>query len=561
MARTPVGYDLPDLDAVDSYGEFRAAFSWSLPDEYDVATASLDHPPNVRSRTALRHVDESGDVHAFAYDALAGAADAVAAWLADRGVGEGDRVAVSFPQSPEHLLVHLGAYRLGVVVVPVSVLLGADSLSYTLDHADADLFVVDETVHEGFREAGAALDAPDAVVVVPTDPDAYGPAAGHLGGLRSVVEPGREGPRAATGPDDPALVLYTSGTSDRPKGVVVGHRYLAGSLPGYHCWFHLFDPDELGVQRVWTPAEWAWAGALFDVVFPTLAIGGTVVSRERRSGFDPAEALALMDDQGVTRAFMPPTALHQIRDAAPEPDTSLPTLSVVQCGGEPLAEDLRAWAESTLDLVVNEGYGQTEANALAGECRALFPPREGSLGRAYPGHDLVVVDDDGDPLPPGESGELAVELPDPVAFLRYWRDPGATDAKRADGLLRTGDTAVLDADGYVHFRGRADDLVLSSGYRVSPAEVERALERHDAVSEAVVGGVPDDERGQRVRAYVVPAPGVEAVDPATLAQLREFVRRDAGAHKVPDEVKVLADPPTTRSGKVDRSALFPDEES
>ncbi|WP_311173458.1 AMP-binding protein [Halobellus ordinarius] len=560
MDWTPLGYDLPEPGSVDSFDEFRTAFSWTIPEEYDIATASLDHPQAVRARTALRHVDSAGRTHEFTYEHLDTAAAAVAAWLVDCGVSEGDRVAVSFPQSPELLLVHLAAYRLGAVVVPISVLLGADSLEYTLDNVSADLFVVDEMIRDRFENAGATLDRSAAVVAVPADPDRYGPGGAHLGGLRSVVKPRRRGPDVSSGPDDPALVLYTSGTTNRPKGVVVGHRYLVGSMPGFHCWFHLFDPAEFGDQCVWTPAEWAWAGALFDVVFPTLAIGGTLVSRERRSGFDPEGALAFLNEQGITRSFMPPTALHQIRDAVPDPDTTLPKLSVVQCGGEPLNEDLRVWAESTFDLVVNEGYGQTEANALAGECQALFEPHEGSLGRAYPGHNLLVIDEEGNPLPPGEPGELAVELPDPVAFLKYWDDPAATETRHNGDLLLTGDTVVLDADGYFYFRGRTDDLILSSGYRVSPVEVERALERHDAVAEAVVGGVPGPKRGQRVRAYVVPAPGA-TIEGATIERLRDLVRSDAGAHKVPHDIEVLPSPPTTRSGKVDRSALFEDEGS
>jgi acetyl-CoA synthetase len=551
----PVGYVLPEIPECGSYQDVLDAFQWDVPEQYNIAAASLE-PPGDPTSVALRHVDCDGGHHTFTYDKLAAGSNAVAAWLADEGVERGDRVGVCFPTSPELLLCHLACHRLGAVVVPLSVLLGVKSLEYILSDSVPDVVVIDEAVHDRFCESAASFDD---VVRIRVSPDGYEAADGSLGGLRTVTTLGRSVEPAETVPDDPALLLYTSGTSDQPKGVLQGHRYLLGSLPGYHCWFHLFDPGAFDEQRVWTPSEWAWAGALFDVVFPTLAIGGTVVSRERRSGFDPGESLALVDDMGVTRAFMPPTALHMIRKADPNPGTNLPSLSVIQCGGEKLTADLRTWAESTFDLVVNEGYGQTEANALAGECRALFPPREGSLGRAYPGHELLVVDESGAPLPAGEPGELAISLPDPVAFLRYWEGAGGTEQSQDDGLLRTGDAAVVDEDGYIYFRGRKDDLIVSSGYRVSPVEIENALEAHESVGEAVVAGVPDEGGGQRILAYVIPAPGARIIDEATLSELRTLVRRNAGSHKIPDDIDVLIDPPQTRSGKIDRSALLSEE--
>lgn len=580
----PRGYVLPDYHPEMSYEAFRNAFEWDVPKEYNIATESLDHADGVRTGTALYHVDETGTHHRFTYEALDRASDALAATLSDRGVTSGSHVAVCFPQGPELLLSHLAVYKLGAVTVPVSVLLGRESLTYTLEHSGADILLIDAEVWDDYTvndddtdkstdvpdgrsnvfHNGAAdpnvrdpFDPVDQVVSVPLNPSNYDKDAGHLGGFERVVGDWGNVPSVETSPDDPALLLYTSGTSGRPKGVLHGHRYLLGSLPGYHLWFQLFDPETFPDQRIWTPSEWAWAGALFDVVFPTLAIGGTVVSRVRRSKFDPKEALELFDDTGVTRAFLPPTALSLIRKAVPRPDTELQTLEAVQSGGEQLTPAVQEWAEGTFDLLINEGYGQTEANALAGNCRALFEKRSGSMGRPYPGHDVRILDENGEQLPAGEVGELAVEEPDPVFFIEYWEDPEATAAKFTDdGLLRTGDLAKADEDGYLWFRGREDDLIISSGYRVSPVEVEEALERDDRVQEAIVVGVPDAERGNRIKAHLLPAGDPNELTDADLEALRVRVRDEVGAHKSPHEFEVLADLPQTRSGKVDRSELF-----
>ncbi|MFB6120825.1 MAG: AMP-binding protein [Halobacteriaceae archaeon] len=536
-----LGYTLPSEATATAFYE---EFAWALPERYNVAAATLDARAPA-DRTALRHVDASGERHAFTYSALREAVDAVAAGLAEAGVGRGDRVAVRLPTCPELLAVHLGALRLGAVVVPLSVLLGDEAVSDALDRTAPTVYVAD-------AEYRADADASAAEAVLEVTPGRYADR-GPVGDLGSLARADAAVEAAATAPDDPAMVLFTSGTSGAPKGALVPHSYLAGSLPGYHCWFHLFSLDDAADARVWTPAEWAWAGALFDVVYPTLALGGTVVSRCRRSGFDPEVGLSLLREADVSHAFLPPTAVAQLRSAGV--DAAPRALDVVMCGGESLAPDLRRWAEDALDAVVNEAYGQTEANATVGNCAAAFEANPGSIGKAYPGHEVAVVDDDGCAVPAGERGELVVELPDPVAFLRYWDDPEATARTVRDGRLHTGDLARRRADGHLVHAGRADELVVTAGYRVDPLEVERTLADHPAVVEAVVGGVPDDERGERVKAAVLPVADATPSDELA-ADLRDFVRDRIGAHKAPREVSFVSDLPATRTGKADREDLL-----
>ncbi|MFB6106809.1 MAG: acyl-CoA synthetase [Halobacteriaceae archaeon] len=540
----PRGYHLPEpSDVADPW----AGFEWDLPAEYNVAAECLDAGDSADE--ALRHVGVDGERTALTYGELRAATDATAARFATAGVDPGDRVGLCLPQSPELLVAHLATFAVGAVSVPLSMLLGDASLRSTAARADVSLVVCD-------AQRRAALDGEFAAesLVVET-----GARTAPLFGLDAHVTAGDTVDRPATTPDDPALVLFTSGSTGDPKGVVVGHSYLAGSLPGNQCWYQLFDAAEARAARIYTPAEWAWAGALFDVVFPTLALGGTVVSHERRSGFDPDRALGLIASEGVTHAYFPPTALRRMRAEVDPAAHDLSALVAVQSGGEALPDGVQSWAERALGAVINEGYGQTEANAIAGECRAAYPPRDGSLGRPYPGHDVVVVDEDGAELPPGEVGELVVRPPDPVLFSGYLDDPAATDAAFTDeGWLRTGDAVERDADGYLYHRGRLDDVIITSGYRVSPTEVEDALSTHPAVAAAVVGGVPDADRGQRVVACVVPADDATADDDLA-ATLTATVADAIGPHKRPREVRFLDAIPETRNGKADRAALFGEE--
>ncbi|WP_147464978.1 acyl-CoA synthetase [Halococcus sp. IIIV-5B] len=541
------------LETVDgvTYETLVDRFEWRIPERYSIAEAALD--PANDERTALVHTDDDGAVHRFTYHELRRAAAAFQAHLAERGVGRGDRIALCGPQSPELLVAHLGVYRLGAVAVPVSVITGTDAFAHSLDHADTTGAVVERAAAARFADV---LDRSALDFVLPFElSTTYDGPQRALGGLSVPVDPSASMDAVDLTPDDPALVVYTSGTSGSPKGVVQNHQYLIGTLPGYQLWFEVFG--ERHRERVWTPAEWAWAGALFDVVFPTLAMGGTVCSRVRRRGFDAETALEHIAARRISRLFVPATALRRVRDETDPSAHDLTSLAVVMAGGEKLPGSLLAWSREALGATVNECYGQTEANALIGSSSAVFETKPDSMGRPYPGHECRIVDEDGEELPIGETGEIVLDLPDPVVFDRYWKDPDATAAAfTEDGRYRTGDLALRDEEGYVRFRGRADDLIISSGYRISPTEVEVALSRSRFVSDVAVGGVPDSERGQRVTAFVVLNDGVDERPERVRDELTTLVSDELGAYKTPREIVFLDDPPETRTGKLDRSALF-----
>jgi acetyl-CoA synthetase len=336
----------------------------------------------------------------------------------------------------------------------------------------------------------------------------------------------------ATAADAPALIVYTSGTTGPPKGALLAHGVLHGHLPGFELSHDFFpQPDDL----IWSPADWAWMGGLFDVLMPGLYHGRPVLAFQT-TRFDPELTFDLIHRLGVRNVFMPATALR-LMATQDGPRLSLRTLA---SGGERVGEETAAWCSERLGARLNEFYGQTEANLLIGNC-AAWSARPGSMGRAYPGHDVGLVD-----------GEVTVRVEgDPVVFLGYWRNEAATAEKVRDGRLHTGDLAEVDDEGYFRFVGRTDDLISSAGHRIGPGEIEDCLVRHPAVSLAAVIGIPDAVRGEAIKAFVVAAsPSHELA-----AELRAHVRQRLAAYEVPRLIEFVDELPLTTSGKIRRNEL------
>ncbi|MGL4242759.1 MAG: AMP-binding protein, partial [Beijerinckiaceae bacterium] len=336
----------------------------------------------------------------------------------------------------------------------------------------------------------------------------------------------------------------------QPKGALHGHRVLLGHLPGVQM-PHEFLPQP--GDRLWTPADWAWAGGLLNILLPGLHLGVPVMARKFEK-FDPEAALDLMARHRVRNTFIPPTALRmlrQVKDPAGRYDLNLRTLA---SGGESLGEETFAWGREALGLSINEFYGQTECNLVVGSCAAIGVSRPGSMGKAVPGHDVRVIREDGSLCEPGELGQVAVRRPDPVMFLTYWNKPEATEKKFIGDWMTTGDQGQVDADGYIHFVGRDDDVITSSGYRIGPGEIEDCLIQHDAVLLAAAVGKPDALRTEIVKAFVVLKPGIAESD-ALKADIQAFVKTRLSAHEYPREIAFIGEMPLTTTGKVIRRLL------
>ena len=524
--------------------EIRARFRWRIPEHFNIAAACCDRWADGSGREALVVVDVDGRRRVWSFDALADLSRRLASVLVTRGIGEGDRIGILLGQRVETLLAHLACARIGAVAVPLFALFGPEALRYRLADSGAVALVTDAAGAEKLASIRSELPALRRMFLVDGGAEGGEP-------LWPLLERAKPLPRiAATRAEDPALIIYTSGTTGPPKGALHAQRVLLGHLPGVQMPHECFPQPG---DRFWTPADWAWIGGLLDVLLPSLYFGVPVVAGPG-GRFDPEAAVALMARERVRNVFLPPTAIRLMRQAEVEPWAAGVRLRSIGSGGEPLGGDVLEWGRSRFGLTINEFYGQTEANLLVSNMAGLFAPRPGSMGVAVPGHEVAILGEDGEALPAGEAGVIAVRAPDPVMFLGYWQRPEATAAKFRGEWLLTGDLGRMDADGFVTYLGREDDVINSAGYRIGPAEVEECLARHPAVGLCAVIGVPDPLRGEIVKAYVVPRPGFRP-DPALGRDIQDFVKSRLAAHLYPRAVAFVDSLPLTATGKVRRAEL------
>jgi acetyl-CoA synthetase len=525
-----------------TYEEITAAFRWRVPPAYNIAVDACEKWAAVEpERVALIHVRADGSLERWSYGRLSTTAHRLSNLLTARGVKRGDRVAILLPQSPETAITHIAVYAMAAVALPLADLFGVEALAYRLADAGARVVVTNRAGAAKIAEIRDQLPALEAVLTIDGITD------GSEDFHRLLAEASDRFEAVATASDDAALMIYTSGTTGPPKGALHAHRVLLGHLPGVQ-FAHEFLPQP--GDLIWTPADWAWAGGLLNILLPALALGVPVVAA-RFERFEPEAVWRLIATQGIRNAFIPPTALKLLRAAGSVPDRASLKLRTVGSGGESLGRDTYDWARAELGLTINEFYGQTECNLVLGACAAAGVTRPGAIGKPTPGHTVAVIDEAGNPMPPGETGQIAVLRPDPVMFLGYWGKPEATAAKFVGDWMTTGDQGMTDEDGYVFFVGRDDDLITSAGYRIGPSEIEDCLAGHPAVSLAAVVGKPDPIRTEIVKAFVKPKPGVE-VD-ATLAEdIRRHVRTRLAAHEYPREIDFVTEIPLTTTGKVIR---------
>ncbi|WP_246985140.1 acyl-CoA synthetase [Halorientalis marina] len=541
-------------DDWDSYEGLREAFEWEVPERFNMAVYCCDRWAETDDeRVALYAEADDGTSETYTFAETRDVTNRLANYLREQGVERGDRVGVNAPQCPETVFGHLAAWKLGAVSVPLSTLFGPDAVAYRLSDCDAVAAVVDASNIENVREARDSLPGLDTVLTVGVDDPDTGAGEADLWDAIADHDPTFE--PVETAAEDDAIFIYTSGTTGDPKGVRHAHRMLLGHLPLFVTTFGNMRMAETDV--FWTPAEWAWIASLFDVVFPGLYYGRPVVAYDGGQ-FDPEEAFRIVETYDVTNFFAPPTALRMMMQVEDTDRFDADSLRTIASGGESLGQSIVDWAQDTFGgTAVHEGYGQTEANMLVGDCTALTEFREGYIGRAGPGHEVTIVDPDtAEPtVDPGEVGEIALRYEgNPVCFVEYWNKPEKTERKVQNGWLLTEDLGTMDEDGYVAFKSRKDDVIISAGYRIGPEEVEDSVAGHEAVADAAVIGVPDDERGQVPKAFVVVASGLGADDDLR-ESIRQHVRDRLAKYEYPREIEFVDDLPKTATGKVRRKPL------
>jgi acetyl-CoA synthetase len=533
------------LASASDYETLVSQFRWRIPHRYNIGVDVCDRWAMVEpNRPAILEVAPDGQVTPFTYGELRDASNRLANALRARGVAPGDRVAVLLPQGPAVPVVHVAAYKLGAIALPLAMLFGVDAIGYRLRDAGVKALVTNAAGLAKLAELTDPL--PGLTILVSVD--GADRSADDFTQLLAAASP--DFTPVDTLADDPAMMIYTSGTTGQPKGAVHAHRVLLGHLPGVQM-PHEFLPQ--AGDLLWTPADWAWAGGLLNILLPGLHFGVPVVAR-KFDKFDPVEAFRLMADMKVRNTFVPPTALRMLRTVDNPRGRFDLSLRTIASGGEALGAETFAWGHEALGLAINEFYGQTECNLVLASCAAIGITRAGAIGKPVPGHFVGVVREDGSRCEPGEDGQIAVRRPDPVMFLSYWNKPGATEAKFIGDWMTTGDQGRLDEEGYIHFVGRDDDVITSAGYRIGPGEIEDCLIRHPAVALAAAVGKPDPVRTEIVKAFVVLKEGYGPSD-ALAGEIQNFVRARLSAHEYPREIAFRSNLPLTTTGKVIRRLL------
>ena len=591
---------------VDAYAAMHADFTWHVPEYFNIADVCCNRwagasgqVPNAIKKIAIYAHQQGAAATFYTYFELKKAADALSHALAGLGVQRGDRVAIVMPQRFETAVAYMAVFQLGAVAMPLSMLFGPEALEYRLQDSEAVVAIADESSMASLQQVRATCPALRTVIAVgdaQADVQYEAATRNHQSAFTAVK----------TKAEEAAILIYTSGTTGPPKGALLPHRALIGNLTGFVCsqnWFG-FDPfpgsdftpsavwgragegknayrteprqGDQNTSVFWSPADWAWTGGLMDALLPTLYFGRPIVAFNGR--FSPELAFTLMQQHGVTHSFLFPTALKAMMKAYPQPRKHFKLkLEGLMSAGEAVGDAVFDYCRDEMGVVVNEMFGQTEINYVVGNCKRFWPAKPGSMGKGYPGHRVAVIDDVGNECAVGVPGDVAVNRfdvhgqPDPIFFLGYWKKDAATQAKFTGDWCRTGDMALRDADGYLWYEGREDDIFKAAGYRIGPGEIENCLVKHPAVANAAVVPKPDKERGAVVKAYVVLAPDLEAArarissskagfDAEITTQLQLHVKKMLAPYEYPKEIEFIDALPMTTTGKVQRRVLRLQEE-
>ncbi|MFW6382773.1 MAG: acyl-CoA synthetase [Haloferacaceae archaeon] len=530
-----------------SWDDIYAEAAWDAPDELNVGYEVCDRHAG-SDRIALRQVGTDGELTTVTFEELADDSGRFAAALEALGVERGDRVFSYMPRIPEHYVALVGTLKRGAVFGGINERFGPDGIAYRLDDCDASVVVT--TSDNRDTVASALEDAPSVEHVVVVDRGG-GMEDGDIAFADALADASSDYDPVRTSGEDDALLYYTSGTTGPAKGVRHKHRWVAGVAATQHyavdlraddCYWSTADLGWL-TGPINTLGAWFWGTSLFTY----------------EGEFDPETWADLLDEYPVSVLFSVPTAYRMLRENESVLDGTDLDLRHALSIGEPLSAGVVEWAERALGVTVHDTYGQTETGNMIINNYPTMELKPGSMGRPLPGIEAEVVDPEtGEPLPPGETGEIAQRGDYPCFFAGYWENPEKTEACFVDGpdgeWYLSGDLARKDEEGYFWFEGRADDVIISSGYRIGPFEVESSLGEHEAVAEAAVVPKPDRERGNIVKAYVVPSDGADPSEELK-DDVRTHVREELSAHEYPREVEFVEELPKTVTGKIRRTEL------
>ena len=523
-----------------SYEELVDKFRWNVPEYFNIGEAILDR--NIREgfgdNIALYYEDEEGNKGVYSFSEIKKLSDAFIKVLKERfNVSKGAVIGVYLQPRPETIVSILSIYRLGGITLSISPLMGTEAVEYRLRHSEAKVLVTDrKSVRERIKNVNIVLVGEEARYENEMEFDEIKKENANFDAVKTKSE-------------DPAQLFYTSGSTGAPKGVLHAHRFLLGHIPAYQLYFEMAPKD---YDVFYTPADWGWIGAIGDVILPSLYFGKPIVAYRREGKFNPRGHLAIMQKYKVTCSFIPPTALRMIRRDVEKPAKEYNLkLRAISSAGESVGEELINWAMKELSPNANEFYGCTEANLVT--VNNSMWRKVGSIGKPTPGHEVAVIDENGNPVI-NQVGDIAVKIGDPVVFLGYFKNPEATAKKFRGDWFLIGDLGIMDESGYIWFKGRADDVIKVSGYRLGPEEIERVILQHPAVQDVAVIGKPDPLRGNIIKAFVVLKEGYSPSE-SLVNEIQQLVKERLAAYAYPREIEFVNELPRTETGKLKRFEL------
>src|SRR5438874_708425 len=500
---------------VASYEEARAGHRWRVPERYNIARDVCDKHPH--ERLAMVWEDFRGSQRRVSWGELQSLAARAANVLAAHGVRRGDRVSVVAPATAETAAIFLGTWKLGAILLSMSVLYGDDGIRHRV--ADSQSRVIVCSADQAARMPGDLVEE-----VLLLDEELLAGADDHA-------------ETADTAADDPAQLYYSSGTTGLAKGILHAHRYILAHEEFIYC--HDIREGELFHGM----GEWAWAAGIAPLLGPW-RLGATQFVYVREGGFEPSKQLEVLSRHGVTNVFTTPTAMRAMMAIGDAGERYPQKFRIVCSAGEPLNPEAIRWFREQYGITVLDYYGLSESYPLVANY-PIMDVREGSMGKPMPGWDVQILDEDENPVAQGERGEICLRArSNPHWPLGYWNNPEASEETFGGEWFHTKDAASQDEDGYIWFQGRADDVIISAGYRIGPFEVESACLEHPAVAEAAAVAAPDERRGMIVKAFIVLAEGHEPSDELG-REISDFVRTRHSAYAYPRRVEFVDDLPKT----------------
>jgi acetyl-CoA synthetase len=526
------------------------SFEWDIPADYSLPGVIESHAADFGERVAVRFLSDDGDRVERTYDELREGMNRFANALADLGVGQGDRVMHLFPRHPDAFTVQLGALKRGALLVPCSSMLKPKDISFRASDCEASTVVAHASLTDMVEPV---MDETPLSTAICLDGD---PAGWHaFADLVSGRPTDHDGPDV--GAEDPMSINYTSGTTGQPKPVLHRHRWMrCFELVNGPYWWGFSAEEDLSEELMWATTGTGWAKWFWSPVGVGLTTGATQLVYD--ADFDPEEFLDVMEREGVTRLCAVPTQYRMFaQEALAEWDLAL---TDALSAGEPLNREPIEAFEEAVGVTPRDGYGQTETVALVTNYPGI-DVKEGSMGKPAPGMGTTIIDTQEErEVEDGEIGEIAVPVGCPGIFDGYYEKPHLDERTFSGDFYRTGDLASRDDDGYLFFEGRADDIIISAGYRIGPFEVEDALVSHPAVAEAAAVASPHEERGNVVKAYVVLAAGYEGSD-ELVEEIQAFTKEETAPYKYPRRIEFVTDLPKTSSGKIRRIELREEEKA